>query len=144
MKYRYNPEYLEYCEWRKTQGARVGKNYIPKQYHSKPERLRTINPHTEVGRLAAQVLKDLEDIGAFVYHAAVSGHSVYIKFGNPCYKTLRISNHPQRKKRAHLQYKWNLCVGWNPRPKDDHFNRCYFHPTHLPQFYKAIRSCSPQ
>lgn len=52
----------------------------------------------------SKLLLELKDLKPYIYHTATTG-SIYIKFEDSSYGSLRIGTHPGREK---YTYKWNL------------------------------------
>lgn len=130
-------DYEEYAELRRKESANArSKRYVPDHFHSKSQRLKTL-PVTRVGEIAKEVIKALTEIKPFVFHAAISGNSVYLKFEHYRYRTVRISDHPQGKKRGYLKYRWNICVGY-PLPVPTAENRFFYTEKQLTEFYIEI------
>ena len=87
------------------------------------------------------LLKELEDLGAWVYHISKYG-SVYIKFEDEKLRSLRVADHPGRKK---YKYKWNLMTKGGIRnglreEVDRGVNRFYYSPDKCKDLVTHIRS----
>lgn len=76
-----------------------------------------------IALLAKETLKRLNSLGAYIYHESVGG-SVYIKFRDERMGSIRIADHPGRKK---YKYRWNLRVDIEEsRVKFDKIKRWYY------------------
>jgi hypothetical protein len=57
--------------------------------------------------IADELVRQLRELDAYVYSSAVSGASYYVKFPDAHVGSVRISDHPGRKK---YKYRWNVLV----------------------------------
>lgn len=62
----------------------------------------------EVNNIVDECMDRLLYLEPYVYHKALTG-SVYIKFKDERIGSLRIADHPGRKK---YKYRWNLCIDY--------------------------------
>ena len=86
--------------------------------------------------LSKIVLKELSDLGAYIYHKAVTSDSVYIKFSNPKLGSLRISDHEGRSK---YSYRWNLRSDLESYV-DKYQGRYYYNTGDIRNMIKHIRN----
>ena len=76
-----------------------------------------------IAKLAKRLVRDLEDLGAYIYHTGVYG-STYIKFTHPRLGSLRIADHPGR---PNYSYRWNLDLSIDGAYQDQHIGKTRYH-----------------
>lgn len=95
-----------------------------------------------IAKLAKRLVRDLEDLGAYVYHTGIYG-STYIKFTHPRLGSLRIADHPGR---PNYSYRWNLDLSIDEAYQDQHIGKTRYHfPLHgRDAFVAQIREYAAQ
>lgn len=95
-----------------------------------------------IAKLAKRLVRDLQDLGAYVYHTGIYG-STYIKFTHPRLGSLRIADHPGR---PNYSYRWNLDLSIDEAYQDQHIGKTRYHfPLHgRDAFVAQIREYAAQ
>lgn len=95
-----------------------------------------------IAKLAKRLVRDLEDLGAYIYHVGIYG-STYIKFTHPRLGSLRIADHPGR---PNYSYRWNLDLSIDEAYQDQHIGKTRYHfPLHgRDDFAAQIREYAKQ
>lgn len=90
-------------------------------------------------QLAEEITQELADLGAYIYHHATTG-STYVKFEDERIGSLRIADHPGRKR---YRYRWNLITDGLDRPEklnDRGINRWYYPAQDVTDLLRHIRN----
>ena len=95
-----------------------------------------------IAKLAKRLVRDLEDLGAYIYHTGIYG-STYVKFTHPRLGSLRIADHPGRE---NYSYRWNLDLSIDEAYQDQHIGKTRYHfPLHgRDDFVSQIREYAKQ
>lgn len=83
-----------------------------------------LNSSIEIHRMAIKLILSTEEMGSYIYHVS-SWNSVYIKFKSPLMRSIRVSDHPGRRK---YRYKWNLVNKYSGKKLivDRGYNRYFY------------------
>lgn len=95
-----------------------------------------------IAKLAKRLVRDLEDLGAYIYHTGIYG-STYVKFTHPRLGSLRIADHAGR---PNYSYRWNLDLSIDEAYQDQHIGKTRYHfPLHgRDEFVAKIREYAAQ
>ena len=95
-----------------------------------------------IAKLAKRLVRELEDLGAYVYHTGIYG-STYIKFTHPRLGSLRIADHPGR---PNYSYRFNIDLSIDEAYQDQHIGKTRYHfPLHgRDAFVAQIREYAAQ
>ena len=89
-----------------------------------------------ISRCRDRVIKELDDLGAYIFHIAKS-ESTYIKFKDVRLRSLLICNHGNI---ARYRYKWNIELSGKTRTEDDKgTRRFFFNEDDLKTFFDRLR-----